>query len=309
VNLIPKQSDKKTSFTIVELLTVMSIIIVLIGLLVPALNRVRRYAKLVKQKAQFHSIGVALDLFNAEYDGYPDSNERDEAGLPYCGAMKLCEAMVGQDLRGFHPNSRFNRAGFAGPPWIGMPYPPFNTCGGGVPDPPCYTDNLKARKMYLQSENANAFSLNKIYAAADITDGGYEPNTFVLCDVYTQVANKETGKKMGMPILYYRADATKTSHLRSTAPADLDLNTYDSRDNQGLINLGLPWVGGYMHPMASGGTTLSGALADPKIFYDKTVNRAITTLDRPYREDSYILMSAGFDGQYGTSDDVFNFGE
>jgi hypothetical protein len=25
--------------------------------------------------------------------------------------------------------------------------------------------------------------------------------------------------------------------------------------------------------------------------------------------DSYILISAGFDGEYGTSDDVFNFGD
>ena len=29
--------------------------------------------------------------------------------------------------------------------------------------------------------------------------------------------------------------------------------------------------------------------------------------NRPYRADSYILMSAGFDGLYGTKDDVFNF--
>jgi hypothetical protein len=212
--------------------------------------------------------------------------------------------MVGQDLKGFHPNSRFNRAGFSLPAGPATLYPPLNW-----PNPAAYIENLRARKMYLQLENANAFSLDRIYAAADITGGGYEPNMFVLCDVYTQVANRETSKKMGMPILYYRADATKTSHLRSTAPADLERNTYDSRDNQGLINLGLPWVGAYMHPMASGGLTLSGAPADPRIFYDKTVNRAITTLDRPYREDSYILLSAGFDGQYGTADDVFNFGE
>ena len=67
---IAKQSDKKAAFTIVELLTVMSIIILLIGLLVPGLNLIRQFAKRVKQKAQFHSIGIAIDLFNAEWDGY-----------------------------------------------------------------------------------------------------------------------------------------------------------------------------------------------------------------------------------------------
>jgi hypothetical protein len=44
-------------------------------------------------------------------------------------------------------------------------------------------------------------------------------------------------------------------------------------------------------------------------FYNEIRNDRIPGGDRPYREDSYILMSAGFDGLYGTADDVFNFGE
>ena len=31
------------------------------------------------------------------------------------------------------------------------------------------------------------------------------------------------------------------------------------------------------------------------------------TISRPNRSDSYILISAGFDGLYGTADDICNF--
>ncbi len=75
---VSNNQHSRHGFTIIELLTVMSIIIILIGLLVPSLNRVKRYSMDVKQRAQFHSIAVALDLFNAEFDGYPDSNAMDD---------------------------------------------------------------------------------------------------------------------------------------------------------------------------------------------------------------------------------------
>ena len=52
-----------------------------------------------------------------------------------------------------------------------------------------------------------------------------------------------------------------------------------------------------------------------KDFYDMIANFAAsanlnsTTQTRPYRAESYILISAGYDGVFGTSDDVVNFGE
>ena len=52
-----------TGFTIVELLTVLAIIAMLVGLLVPALNLVRNIAKETKQKAQLTTIGLALTAF------------------------------------------------------------------------------------------------------------------------------------------------------------------------------------------------------------------------------------------------------
>ena len=75
--------------------------------------------------------------------------------------------------------------------------------------------------MYLELEHANAYLLSDIYDNGTITSAvaalnsygptvqGFDPYTYVLCDSYNRVTNKTTGKKMGMPILYYRADQTK----------------------------------------------------------------------------------------------------
>ena len=316
---VSNNQHSRHGFTIIELLTVMSIIIILIGLLVPSLNRVRRYSMDVKQKAQFHSIAIALDLFNSEFDGYPNSDAVDDQTTPqnYCGAMKMTEALVGQDLKGFNPASRFERSGFGNAtPTLGMPYPPLNTCGGAV-DIPCYNENIRSRKMYLQLENANAYLISDIYDTKAITTaifpgdtatGGFDPCTFVLCDSYNRVTNKTTGKKMGMPILYYKADSTKLGHpLPTDSPADIQTNNnngmyiYNVKDNQALIDMGMPWVANFAHPLASGGGDIEGENLNgvwPKKFYDITRDSKISTGDRPVRADSYILMSAGFDGEY-----------
>ena len=73
--------------------------------------------------------------------------------------------------------------------------------------------------MYLQLENANAYQLKISTTSGSISvhagytnHAGFDPNTYVLCDSYNRVTNKTTGKKIGMPILYYKADSTKLKH-------------------------------------------------------------------------------------------------
>ncbi len=170
------QAQTKRAFTIVELLTVMSIIVILIGLLVPALNKVKRFATDVRQKAQLHSMDAAIELFNSEFDGYPPSTALDSMNQAYCGSMKLCEALMGQDLLGFHTNSVFRRDGLdaAGKTLL---YPPNIDTLGQVG-----YNNLIARKgPFLQAENANARRLQDIYGT---NVGQFLPTSFVLCDVY-----------------------------------------------------------------------------------------------------------------------------
>ena len=76
---IDTNKAREGGFTIVELLTVMGIIAILIGLLVPALSMVKDYAKQVQQAAQFHSIEVGMDLYKAEFGSYPPSNDNSIA--------------------------------------------------------------------------------------------------------------------------------------------------------------------------------------------------------------------------------------
>lgn len=262
-----------TGFTIVELMTVMSVIIILISLLVPGLNALRRYARNVTQRNQFYAIDVALETFHSEWGRYPHSSPLDALGQPYCGAMKFAEAMVGKDFLGYSPS-------------------------GVYPADPC---DLSGRRLYLPIEKADVHRLKHVYQSyLPFVDDDSDNNRrcVVLCGAYPNVdyLGPGGGKLLGMPILYYRAN---TANMRQF-PVDNPANMYNLWDNNQLVALGPPSEPGTKHPLdiSQGGFGL---------FYQKILNQNITTMDRPHRADSYILLSAGHDGLYGTDDDIFNF--
>ena len=288
-------------FTIVEMLTTVAIIAILIGLLVPALNMVKEAALNVKQKAQFNAIEFALEAFRAEpvFGDYPLSHENTPAwGFSdfYCGAQKLAEAIVGQDGFGVHPKTLFRGDGLA------------DMDGGGTPDDAVYhastnelyetaADNVSARKgPFLDLETANAVKLGDLY---DLDSSPFSDN-FVLADMYGMVRHKRTQKRTGMPILYYRADTTKTRH----DPTDLANNIYNVADSFNcIVNPAPPFNSSLEHPLGS------SPLGSFKVFYERTWNKNFTAPPRPYNAGTFILHSAGLDGLYGTVDDVFNFDE
>ncbi|MCK5226004.1 MAG: prepilin-type N-terminal cleavage/methylation domain-containing protein [Planctomycetes bacterium] len=254
----------KHGFTVVELLTAITIIAILIAILLPSANMVRRVAKESAQKARLANIALALTAFRNDYGDYPPSDMNSSA---YTGAQMLSEALLGWDLLGFHPESEWKANG-----------------GGKYP-----TTNLEERRgRYLELATANAFNLGQLFNAA------FDPNTFVLCDTFgvrkTTVNNKSV--KAGTPILYYRADTS------TKVAADI----YDYTDNSPLIALDKVKEN-------DSESDVDHALTDPNFYsngiggiYDSQI-----TIDWPYRPDSYILISAGADGLYGTRDDITNF--
>ena len=305
-----RQRQKTGSgFTIIELLTIMSIIVILMTILVPGLNKVRIYARNLKQRAQFHAISTALEVFHSEFEDYPDSGPVDETGSPYCGATKLAEAMVGQDLEGFHQDSHFRADCTDGNIQL------YNTPTGQIP-PAMLNYNMQSRKRYLQLENLNPNRLSDLYGVGNT--GPFIGDLFVLSDVYPTIYHKLTADKVGSPILYYKANSAKTGHSIGT-PGE---NVYDFRDNHQLVGLPVPREG-TTHPLFSD-TNAPPDNVDPQdagqpgcIFYRMTRNNTLarvgtttgTPLLRPVRADSYILWSAGNDGLYGTRDDILNFKE
>lgn len=289
-----KLKEKKEGFTIVELLVVMSIIIILLGILLPSLATVRRFAKDVTQRSQLHDITNGLEMFRVDFDDeYPDSGMYDVNGQSYCGAMKLCEALVGKDKLGFHIYSKFTQQTGQMPAPNLEPY--YYETPPPSPPPPPVLENLAKRKApYLNPDGVQIGTMSELFHNYSPFDNN---SCVVLCDVYSRL---RVSKKLGMPILYYKADVTKMIHDTTQPIADccdvVDY-IYNFCDNDELTALG----------SAPTGTTAHQIFANPLDFYKNIKNEEAEIMEKPFNEEFYILLSAGHDGLYGTRDDIYNF--
>jgi prepilin-type N-terminal cleavage/methylation domain-containing protein len=67
---------RRPGFTLVELLTVVAIISLLIGILLPSLSRARDQAKRLRTAALLDAIGKGIEMFHGDFKQYPDSSAR-----------------------------------------------------------------------------------------------------------------------------------------------------------------------------------------------------------------------------------------
>lgn len=280
---------KYKALTVIEILTVLVVMSLLIGVLLPAVTTIMNVAKNARQKAQFITLTIATEAFKNDQGYYPPSD--NDTGN-YCGAQKLAEAVVGYDLFGFHPDSEWDAQD-----------------ASNIYDA---TDdaNLKARKgPYLEVEKANTVRLGDgsggeegLYSGKNLSN--LETDTFVLTDTFKRKYTFDIdgdgdpdSVELGMPILYFKARTNKYELNNN----DVD-SIFDYRHNQDIVNADVPWDETKAYEL------------NADMFYnindeDYIVNKSITTSssDIPYNKDSFILISAGKDGLYGTADDVFNF--
>jgi hypothetical protein len=136
------------------------------------------------------------------------------------------------------------------------------------------------------------------------------PN-YVICDVFgvkkltiPRSTTQTVTATAGTPVLYYKANTN--FKMFTCFPKDAPISIYNYTDNIRLINLGIL-------PNATKSHTLSTAIdeayfckpeykiADPRVPVLPTGERW------PNRPDTYILLSAGADHEFGTNDDILNF--
>jgi prepilin-type N-terminal cleavage/methylation domain-containing protein len=289
---------RNKAFTVVELLTVITIIAILVGFLLPALTKVKTMVKETKQKAQLNTIGLAISGFKNDNGYYPPSDWYEEGDQEYSGSQMLTEALVGWDLMGFHPKSDWEADGETED---GQEL--YEIAINGTQDE--QEENLRERKgPYLEDGSYEVYLVNDLFGDAD---GLYtSKDNYMLCDVFhdNQAIVASWGRKIkpGAPILYYRANTLS----KKIDKVQWDESIYNFWDNITVIRAKRQnWKPDEIKAIINDPFPLE----DEDFFYSKEyiLDPKIQNKDWPYRPDSYLLISAGADGEYGTRDDITNF--
>jgi prepilin-type N-terminal cleavage/methylation domain-containing protein len=330
----------RTGFTLVELLVVITVIAILIGLLVPAIGHVRTLAKNTATKGVLQSLQTGIEGYKADEkfggrvppsasDWKPFGGSARQVVSPYTdsnitisGGGLLVWALSGADFLGTPGFKPFNNF----PTWGQSTG---NTFGSGPSDSDAYAlDNdfepVQPRAgLYVDIDTIDYTKNEANQGDADYPDfviaaEAKARRTLGLGDYQREYPLYLDG--FGYPILYWRADQAG-SKLADNDPDTLSDQSqrgiYHRRDNAELIGGNEALVlstsadtsdPDYGHALEwLNITTTPPNSLTPGTFPAYIRNNAIEAKYAPHRPDSYLLVSPGADGLYGTADDIANF--
>lgn len=328
-------SFRPFGFTLIELLVVIAIIALLIAILMPALSKARDQAKSISTRGKLKALDTGLNLFKFENEKYREfretngfppseaSEDRTEPGSQKIfGAQLLVRYMMGKDLKGYVPRRNVPRAlrdEDADDEQVDWYKPnafndePLDRVGPYI-NP---TDVIAARDLP-----------GLIEEGFDVDEATLRQNVIV--------------DSFGFPVLYYLANP-RTAHDPNALLATYDGITTrgcyrqldnglftgmckGTRDSPGTCKYN-GWLAGHLsHKMIHFGLepvprdetiaddmeTFQYYILNKETFeatggYEDEDERQQPPTVVPYRKDSFLLITPGRDGLFGTADDITNF--
>ena len=338
-----RTSRGRSGFTLVELLTVVAIIILLIGILIPAISAARVQAKTAASAAVIKAVMSGVEMFQGDFKKYPQSRGynpfEDDGSTLLTGAQWLGMQLVGPDGLGFVDPSIKN-----------------DTDGNGKINKDDWLEWYKQnpnreyarQSLYAEVDGGSLASPQQIVTDNPAAAAGITPELMEGAGGASRWNNSRLPMfvdAFGTPILYYRANQQVKVPFTTGTGTSIVVGRYDQADNayltgsdgnQGrypaVVTAGPPPYGGwdfsgagaqfgggqFAHPLGDFGyvpnqtsfplpKTFAEFFIDPTI-YDRTADSSgANGRIWPHRPDTYVLISAGEDMLYGTADDVTNF--
>lgn len=321
----PGARTQAHGFSLVELLVVIGIISLLIGIALPAFSRAKEAAKVTTTTATINAIGTGMELFRADtkFGGeYPPSDRVVLPANPHLpdgvvkpvavsGANLAVYALAGADLLG--------SAGIRDTNYNGLWADDLNAQTKAPYDGLYRLDNRRRARTPLIDISKMRFPKN-IGAANDpvfeIPAGRETIPSLTFLDSFDQ------------PILYYRANPGMNviCGYHSTVSNQWIYDMGHNAAITGVRHAAFPPITGLNFGSGTGhfpsrnpnkGNVLllpEANLLNPQLrdehkgtFAHTILNPGVATVARPHNAETFILLSAGPDGLFGTEDDIANF--